>query len=333
MSTKMLVSLDLNKNELQNAKLHPLAAAPGSAGAGQVYYNTADKLLYVYNGTAWAAVGAVVSVNSKTGAVTLTQDDVGDGSTYVRTHNDLTDTLKNTINNALPKSGGTMTGNIAMGSNSITGLATPSNDADAATKKYVDDAFAVNDAMIFKGTIGTGGTVTALPATHNAGWTYRVITAGTYAGKTCEVGDLIICVADGTAASNDDWTVAQTNIDGAVTGPGSSTSGHIPTFSGTTGKVLQDGYGVATSISNDSTSIPTTAAVNTAVTGLIKTATGTIGTSATTATVDFSGTLINAYATMGGAIVALDITPGASSVVFTTATGPASAVTCTVVYA
>lgn len=39
----------------------------------------------------------------------------------------------------LAKAGGTMTGNINMGTNSITALAGPSNDNDAATKKYVDD--------------------------------------------------------------------------------------------------------------------------------------------------------------------------------------------------
>ena len=56
----------------------------------------------------------------------------------------------------LPKSGGTMSGAIAMGSNGITGLATPTNDADAATKKYVDDAInGLPEPMIFKGTLGT----------------------------------------------------------------------------------------------------------------------------------------------------------------------------------
>lgn len=40
---------------------------------------------------------------------------------------------------------------------------------DVATKQYVDNSFAANDAMIFKGTIGTGGTVTALPNTHSIG--------------------------------------------------------------------------------------------------------------------------------------------------------------------
>lgn len=42
--------------------------------------------------------GNVDSVNGKTGAVVLTQDDVGDGKTYVRTHNDFTDALKAQIN-------------------------------------------------------------------------------------------------------------------------------------------------------------------------------------------------------------------------------------------
>ena len=94
------------------------------------------------------------------------------------------------------------------------------NTTQIATTAFVTNAvaksFAANDAMLFKGTIGTSGTVTSLPATHNTGWTYRVITAGTYAGVKCEIGDLIICIADGTAANDSHWTVAQTNIDGAV---------------------------------------------------------------------------------------------------------------------
>ncbi len=40
----------------------------------------------------------VQSVNTKTGSVVLTQDDVGDGTTYVRTHNDFTDVFKTQIN-------------------------------------------------------------------------------------------------------------------------------------------------------------------------------------------------------------------------------------------
>ena len=122
----------------------------------------------------------------------------------------------------------------------LTLKADPTASLQAATKQYVDNAFAANDAMIFKGTIGTGGTVTALPASHNAGWTYRVITAGTYAGKTCEIGDLIICITDSTTANDDHWTVAQTNLDGAVIGPASATDGAIALYDGTTGKLIKN---------------------------------------------------------------------------------------------
>lgn len=44
-----------------------------------------------------AQKNTITSVNSKTGAVVLTQDDVGDGTTYVRTQNDFTDDLKTQI--------------------------------------------------------------------------------------------------------------------------------------------------------------------------------------------------------------------------------------------
>ena len=98
----------------------------------------------------------------------------------------------------------------ASGANPVTGK---------AIYDYVGDAIAASDAMVFKGTIGTGGTVTTLPTTYKTGWTYRVITAGTYAGQNCEVGDLIIALVDrdGTGNLDSDWTVAQTNIDGAIT--------------------------------------------------------------------------------------------------------------------
>lgn len=45
-----------------------------------------------------SAAAPVQSVNNKTGAVVLTQDDVGNGTTYVRTHNDFTDAAKQQIN-------------------------------------------------------------------------------------------------------------------------------------------------------------------------------------------------------------------------------------------
>lgn len=52
-SKKILVDLDHNQNEVQNAVIQNLASAPANPKAGQVYWNTADSKLYVYDGTQW----------------------------------------------------------------------------------------------------------------------------------------------------------------------------------------------------------------------------------------------------------------------------------------
>lgn len=48
-----LTDIDLNKNQLLNAIIQNLAAAPGTPFKGQIYYNTTDNKTYVWNGTAW----------------------------------------------------------------------------------------------------------------------------------------------------------------------------------------------------------------------------------------------------------------------------------------
>lgn len=53
---KVLRDLDLNQNELQNATIQNLAAAPSNPVAGQVYYNTATNKYMGYNGTSWVAL-------------------------------------------------------------------------------------------------------------------------------------------------------------------------------------------------------------------------------------------------------------------------------------
>lgn len=115
-----------------------------------------------------------------------------------------------------------------------------------AVKTYVDGVLGAVDAMIFKGVIDCSGDPN-YPAA-DCGWTYKVSVAGKIgagSGTNVEAGDVLICRTDGTlagtqAAVGAQWAIVQANVDGAVAGPASSVSGNIPTFSGTSGKVLQD---------------------------------------------------------------------------------------------
>lgn len=89
----------------------------------------------------------------------------------------------------------------------------------------INQSLAANDAMRFKGTIGLtsannyiiNGTEAEFPSkTAEVGDTYRVVTAGRYAGVQCEVGDLLICIKADSTGKTTAWTVAQTNINGQI---------------------------------------------------------------------------------------------------------------------
>ena len=62
MAISFVSSINLNKNELQNAVIQNLATAPGSPNEGQVYYDSSagDKSIYFWDGTNWVDVGGDV---------------------------------------------------------------------------------------------------------------------------------------------------------------------------------------------------------------------------------------------------------------------------------
>lgn len=160
----------------------------------------------------------------------------------------------------------------------------PTADAGTNTQQVATTAFvqaeienkiSVSQALRFKGTIGTGGDVTALPATHEVGDVYVVKAAGNFAGEGCEPGDMIVCVKLGTAAANADWSVIQRNLDGAVTGKsltanqlilGSGNSAVKALAAGTNGQVLKVVNGIPAWAAE--TKYTLTAATDTALGGI-----------------------------------------------------------------
>ena len=76
MALKYLTHIDLNKNQLQNAVIHPLGTAPSGAVEGQIYYDSTvgDKKVYIYNGSAWVNISGdiseVIAGNALTGGGT-----------------------------------------------------------------------------------------------------------------------------------------------------------------------------------------------------------------------------------------------------------------------
>lgn len=57
------VDLNLNQQELQNAAIHNLAAAPATPVAGQLYFDTATSRLSIWDGAAWCEVACLQDIN------------------------------------------------------------------------------------------------------------------------------------------------------------------------------------------------------------------------------------------------------------------------------
>ena len=133
--------------------------ADQAIAAANVAQNSADTKLDLTGGTMTGAID--MGSNKISGLATPTANTDAANKTYVDTavsgvSGDASTALttaqaaQTAANNKLPLAGGTMSGAIAMGSNKITGLATPTANTDAATKAYVDNAVSnTNIAVLF----------------------------------------------------------------------------------------------------------------------------------------------------------------------------------------
>lgn len=131
-----------------------------------------------------------------------------------------------------------------------TGTDTTQIATTAFVNAEIEAKMGESDAMVYKGTLagGSTGDYGALTPAANKGWTYKVTTAGKIDGVKVEIGDMLICNTDNTAAATANnystiaanWDFIQGNQDGVVVGPASATSGNVAVFDGATGKLIKD---------------------------------------------------------------------------------------------
>ena len=194
-----------------------------------------------------------LSYNSSTGTLTFTPADAstklpltGGALTGALTTNSTIDgvdiatrdavltTTTTTANAALPKAGGTMSGDIAMGSQKITGLGTPTNNDDATSKTYVDSAVSSGGGAVTSYTNGTDNRVVTSTGANGingeSGFTYdgsNAVISGSAGGLTSPILEL---QTDNSGWNRPLMMLKDSNDDVSAVGGENNTSANLYTY-------------------------------------------------------------------------------------------------------
>jgi len=204
MARNFLTPIDLNKLELQNAAIQNLGTNPGSPATGQIYYNTNDSKLKVYNGSSWTTVGNtqeeiedyIDGLISAGGGISVDYDDDGNSLTIANTG---VTSLTGTANEVTVSASA---GAVTVGLPSTVAVDISGTAASATYAVTAGTANAVAADSVALGTDTTGNYVASISGTTNeievsgsgegAAVTVGLPTDVTIAGDLTVSGDLTI---------------------------------------------------------------------------------------------------------------------------------------------